>query len=98
MYFTLLVEIAAWNGEGRVYRERRELRLRGEELRGTLNGHEWVCAMQYTRLNGAGPFACLGLRHKEEKEKRSQSPLAPAAAAVAEKAIVEMRQIDHHYY
>ena len=80
MYFTLLVEIAAWNGEGRVYRERRELRLRGEELRGTLNGHEWVCAMQYTRLNGAGPFACLGLRHKEEeeqeKEKRSQSPLA----------------------
>ena len=71
MYFTLLVEIAAWNGEGRVYRERRELRLRGEELRGTLHGHEWVCAMQYTRLNGAGPFACL--RHKEEKEREKQT-------------------------
>ena len=48
--------------------------------------------MQYTRLNGAGPFACW--RHKEEKEGEGETDSLAVAAAAGKKAIVEMRLTD----
>ena len=48
--------------------------------------------MQYTRLNGAGPFACL--RHKEEKEGEGETDSLAVAAAAGKKAIVEMKLTD----